>query len=528
MTSPIPPRNLIPGQYQIGNLIMGRGTTVRVETFDIKPYDVNPQDHQVSLSDEMRFGIDSFKPTTIEITFHVLHNRLLPGYEDRIPNFWKDMPKAADFQREWRFDEGRKIWGSIKPLYVCGKDRVTRMVYGRPRQFTYAKDSEYTESVQCIGEFQRSDTLAYTATESYVELAGGAVPWYFIRPDGDSPTWFRIVAFGPMTNPKFLVGNHNIDLATSIEEGEILEVSSYPWMRRAVNSNRINLAANMIGNSQYLDRMQIPYNQVVPIRWTSDELNTWYPDLGNKSWEEDIQSEKMFRLPDFYEQITGRTVVRLDVFNFVNQEPFWTPSKFIGSGVLSSTNVIIDREHLFNSEYQYSEARITEPFGGRSGIVIMCNDDMTNYVVLDVQTGVFNEDKLVIRHGTGPTSWSTSKAEHTLGPIGSFSETDRVGIGYNPDNNTYSAYLNGNIVANWVDTGNITDTVNGRHQAYIFDMDGNLLTWGTGFRNLLFYDRKGGVPQPIPPGETPFGPPPAGSLVGRAFLLWHDAWSTIV
>lgn len=527
MTTPIGPKNLIPGQYQIGNMVFGRGTTVPVETFDIKPYDVNPQDHQVSLSDEMRFGIDSYKPTTIEITFHVLSNRLLPGFEDTIPNFWRDMPNVADFQREWRFDEGRKIWGSIKPLYACGKDRITRMIYGRPRQFTYAKDSERAESVQCLGEFQRSDTLAYTAQEQYIELAGGAVPWYFNSAGGDSPTWFRILAYGPMTKPKFLVGNHNVDLDTTIKEGEVLEVSSYPWLRRAVDSNRVNLAANMIGKSQYLDRMQIPWNETIPVRWTSDELNTWFPDLGNKTWEEDIQSEKMFNLPTYYEQITGRTVVRFDLFNFTNGAPFLTPSKFIGSGAFSSINVIIDREHKFNSEYQYSEARVTEPFGGRSGIAIMCNGDMTNYAVLDVQTGIFNEDKLVIRHGTSPTTWSASKAQFSLGPTGSFKETDRVGIGYEPTTKTYSAYLNGNIVANWADSGNLID-INNRHQAYLFDMDANLLTPGTGFRDLLFYDRKGGVPQPIPPGAYPIGPPPAGSLVGRAFMLWHDAWSTIV
>lgn len=526
MTQPYPPRNLISGQYQIGRHIFGRGTTVRVETFDIKPYDINPQDHQVSLSDEIRFGIDSFKPTLIEITFHVLHNKLLPGYEDLFPNFWEDMPKAADFQKEWRFDEGRKIWGSIKPLYVCGKDDVTRMVYGRPRQFTYGKDSDYTESLQCLGQFQRSDTLAYTAHESYIELAGGVLPWYLTRTGGDSATWFRILAYGPMTNPKFTVGIHNIELNYEIEEGEVLEVSSYPWMRRAVDSKRINLAAYLMGKSEYLDRMQIPWAEEVPVRWTSEELNTWVPDLGNQTWEQDINSLKQGPVPDYFTVLMGRALVRYDLFNSLQlAPPILTPSKFISNGVFQNTTAIIDNTHFFNSGDQYSEARLTEILG-RSGIVIMSNANMTNYGMVEVNADFFEHSIRIRGGGTSPTDWGPIRAQYTHTPA-AFSEFDVVGIGYEEDTSTFTAYLNRDPVCTWPDTTHFVNQAN-RHQGYIFDLSGDLLTQGIGFRNLLSYDRAGGIPPPIEPGEFPPGPPPPGSLVGRAFLFWHDAWSTIV
>lgn len=526
MTQPIKPRNLISGQYQIGNLIFGRGTTVPVETFDIKPYDVNPQDHQVSLSDEIRFGIDSFKPTTIEVTFHVLYNKLLPGYEDAFENFWEDMPKASHFQREWRFDEGRKIWGSIKPLYCCGKDDVTRMVYGRPRQFTYAKDSDYSETVQCLGQFQRSDTLAYTAKESYIELAGGVLPWYLTRTGGDSDTWFRILAYGPMTNPKFTVGIHSIELDYEIEEGEALEISSYPWMRRAVDSKRINLAAYLIGKSEYLDRMIVPYGQEVPVRWTSEELNTWMPDLGNQTWEQDIQDLKFGPLPSYFTTLMGKATVRYDLFNSVQfGAPIMTPSKYINANIFQATTAIIDNTHQFNSGDQYSEARLTEILG-RSGIVIMSNDDMTNYGMVEVNADLFQHSMTIRAGGTSPTNIGPIRAEYVHTPA-AFSEFDVVGIGYEEDTSTFTAYLNREPVCTWPDTTHVVNQAN-RHQGYIFDIAGDLLTQGIGFRSLLSYDRAGGIPSPIVPGELPPGPPPAGSPVGRAFLFWHDAWSTIV
>jgi len=525
----IPPRNLISGQYQIGRQIFGRGTTVRVETFDIKPYDVNAQDHQVNLSDEIRFGIDSFKPTTIEITFHVLYNKLLPGYESMYPNFWEDMPKAADFQREWRFDEGRKIWGSIKPLYACGKDHVTRMIFGRPRHFTYAKDSDYSETIQCLGEFQRADTLAYTAEETYIEMAGGALPWYLTRAGGDSDSWFRILAYGPMTNPKFTVGIHNINLDYSIEEGEALEICSYPWQRRAVDSKRINLSAYMIGDSQYLDRMTLPVHQEIPVRWTSEELNTWVPDLGSQTWEQDIDSLDTGPLPGFFTTLVGKALVRFDMLNSVQLGiPIATPSKFIGNAILGNTSAIIDNTHLFATGKQYSEARITEPFAGRSAIVIMSNPDMTNYAMLEVTTDLFS-NWLKIRTGSGPTAHGAVRTEWQLPVPNLWQETDVVGISYDDTTSTFQMHLNREPVgAPWVDSTHIVNQAN-RSQGYIFDMDGNLLSQGIGFRNLTSYDiPTGSIPEPIEPGEYPPGPPPPGSTVGRAFLFWHDAWSTIV
>ena len=74
--------NLIPGQYQIDNYVIGKGTNVIVEQFDAKPYDVNAQDYQLPRSDEIRFGFDQLKPTTVEIQMQVIYNRLLEPFTD--------------------------------------------------------------------------------------------------------------------------------------------------------------------------------------------------------------------------------------------------------------------------------------------------------------------------------------------------------------------------------------------------------------------------------------------------------------
>lgn len=262
------PSNLVPGQYQIGNLIFGRGTNISVDSFDIKPYDINQQDHQISRNDEMRFGIDQLKPTTIEITMHVLNNKLIHPYESLIPNFWANMPKVSDVHEEWRADNVRQIWGEMKPLYFCGKDGITRVIYGRPGQFTYAKDSERTEAVQILAQFRCGDTLAYTSQEGAVLVYGGTS--YLTRLTGNCDSWLRIIIAGPTSNPVVNIGNQQISLGgVTVASNATLEISSYPWQRRVVGSNGVNYAANLNGTTKYLDKLKIPVGVSTAVNWSA-------------------------------------------------------------------------------------------------------------------------------------------------------------------------------------------------------------------------------------------------------------------
>lgn len=78
---------LLPGQYQLGDLVMGKHTNIIVTNFEAQPYDVNAQDYQISRSDEMRFGSDHFKPTSVQMTMEVIYNKLLEPFAASDPNF---------------------------------------------------------------------------------------------------------------------------------------------------------------------------------------------------------------------------------------------------------------------------------------------------------------------------------------------------------------------------------------------------------------------------------------------------------
>ena len=270
-------RNLVPGQWQIGDIVMGFGTNIKVETVDEKPYDVNAQDYQVARSDEVQFGFDQFKPTTIELTVQVQHNKLLPMFAGTIPNFWHSMPTIHDLAREWRFDEGRGIWGQMKPLYVCSKlDETEKIVFGRPGQFGITADDKYSngEIVHALLEFRRGDTFSYGIFENAVSLTQADPNATINGTGGQGPSWLRVLLEGPITHPIItfttmfgLTPTIVIDLNYTIAAGEIVEISGYPWSRRIVNNANppVALPAHLIGDTPYLDKLRFNFDSDVGI-----------------------------------------------------------------------------------------------------------------------------------------------------------------------------------------------------------------------------------------------------------------------
>jgi hypothetical protein len=273
------PVNLVAGQYQFGNCLFGRGTTVRVEDFKINPYDVNVQDYQITRADEMGFGWDQLKPTTIEITFHVLNNRMLPGYESLIPNFWSEMPTVADFQKEWKFDQGRYVWGATKSLYVCDRNGLTKQVFCRPGQFTPGNNTSYTETVQCIGELRRLDTHAYGITEHVSQVMTQASPTVTIAgTDGDGPSWLYLLIRGPVTDPVITIdGLYNqpnpvaFPVARTVADGEVIEINGQPWTRRSVSSNGEEISADL---GEYEDKLRFYCEDTIELTLTGTGMNS--------------------------------------------------------------------------------------------------------------------------------------------------------------------------------------------------------------------------------------------------------------
>jgi hypothetical protein len=511
--------NMVPGQYQIGNRVIGRGTTVRIETFEVKPYDQNNQDYQVTFSDQVNFGQDTFKPSTIEMTFDVINNKLRPGYEALIPNFWDEMPTVSEFSAIWRNDPMRLQAGSMVPLYICGKDGVTRVVYGRPGQFTYTKEEEYDEFTQCLGEFRRGDTLAYTAKEEYFKLEQNSAPIYFMRENGDGPdSWLRLLLVGPLTNPVITIGGRQLRLNFTIEAGNIAEISSYPWARRAVDANGLNLSEFMIGKDQYLDKFVFPYAQPVPLKWTSDEVNTFVPVLGDQNWHENIDGYSMFAPPPGFAQINSQTAVRFDLFNWsVANSLIPTPRKYLGAALGAVNAASIYTLQKFNTPNQRAETQVVNPglWLGQSVLTIMTNATMSQLVGVMVDNQIVGQHYLRIVSG----SWDNMLVHsswHYPNPLG-FNEHCKVGISYEPTTKTYTAWFTDGItgwqsVASWPDTSDTIPTgVDNRYQGYVFNVNGApVAVQGCGFCNTLAYDTLSESTQ-----------------LGEVYVLWRDSWSTV-
>lgn len=510
-------KNLVPGQWQIGDIVMGYGTNIKMESVDVKPYDIDDQDYQVSLADEKRFGLDSFKPTTIEFTMQVLHNRLLPEFENDIPNFWHNMPNINMLAREWRGDSIRRNWGQMTPMYVCSKlDGIPKIIFGRTGQFGATHDDEYNkgEVIKALGEFRRADTLAYALEESGFELALNQDPVYLTRDGGDGPdSWLRVLMYGPIDKPVVTIGDQQIEFDITLPEGKVIEVSSYPWQRRAVDSDRTNLSASLIGKTVYLDQLKIPYKVPTPIKWTTRSINTWVPTLGNQSWMEDIENHNLFAIPDTFITLAGRAAVRYDFFNFGSAVfPWITPRQYLAAGIFDSKTAVLYNAKKYATEYQYAEAKIVEAHYGKSAICIMSNETMTNYACAVVEN-TFAGRFLHIATGNSPTSITVRQSWAKPNLLG-WRETDRVGIGFDPDTKTYTGYVNKTPVVTWQDNTDIVSTgTDNRSQGFLFDIDGNLLTDGIGFADIIAYDTK-----------TELLDNNAG---GRIAVLWRDTYTTI-
>lgn len=281
-------RNLERGQYQLGDLIMGPYTPFKVESIDIGNYDINAQDTQNQMSSEINFGQDTLKPAPLQMTINVMVNRMLPNIagltnDVRVLNF-DDDPNLADLQREWRAEETLMNWGVIKPLLFCGTDGIVRQFFGRPGKFTYKKHKQIDGLYfQCQAEFRRSDTFAYSNTEFYVDF-NYDVPQTITRVNGNASSWLRFIIAGPVAHPIINFGDRQIELDTThpdlatiypsgiIPAGVGVEISSYPWERRVVDSNGISLASYIVTDRPYLDTIRFPYNSPTVISWTGTSL----------------------------------------------------------------------------------------------------------------------------------------------------------------------------------------------------------------------------------------------------------------
>lgn len=279
-----------PYQYQLNGITFGRDTQIPVAKVDLQPYNVNNQDFQVQRSDENRFGVDTLAPSPIIFTMSVLNNYELesmsgmstaPAPDDLFAN---NNYLLNELAAVWKNPSLRMTWGATVPLLCCDKTGQVRRVYGRPGKFAHAARSKAGNSwIDVQAEFRRADTYAHSDIEYFVghptDLTKGLPPdgttsVNASRLDGDGDSWLRILFYGPMTHPVVQYGDQTLELNSTIGPGVVLEISSYPWSRRVVDSNGINRRTQLIGDTLYLDQIKFPTVSDMNITWTCAGADT--------------------------------------------------------------------------------------------------------------------------------------------------------------------------------------------------------------------------------------------------------------
>lgn len=264
-------KNLRPHQFQIGELVFGAHTQYLVRGIKVGSYNVKDQDFQVAQANEIRMGQDALQAVPITFTIGVKDNAPMRYIPNTLPAdlVLKSSKLLPALQKEWKADEVRQQWGELKPLSFCDGYGSTRRIYGRPRKFEYTRKTPMSQWNNVTAEYARIDTLSYAETESAVSLVNGADPAFYTRDGGDAHAWYRILLYGPMRDPVIDVGVDNFVLDHDIAAGDYVEISSYPWQRRVVDNNGINLRRRLIGNTKYLDVPKLPPNTSIPMSWSA-------------------------------------------------------------------------------------------------------------------------------------------------------------------------------------------------------------------------------------------------------------------
>jgi hypothetical protein len=275
---------LSPYQYQLGDIKFGRDTQIPIQKVDIQTYNVNNQDFQVQRSDENRFGVDTLAPSPIVFTMSVLNNYELdsmagmsaaPFPDDLFANNNNLLSQLA---AEWKNPSLRMTWGATVPLLFCDKSGDVRRIYGRPGKFAHAPRNKAGENwIDVQAEFRRADTYAHSDLEYLVghptDLTRGLPPdgttaVTASRLGGDGDSWLRFLIYGPMTHAVIQYGSYTLELASTIASATLLEVSSYPWARRVVDSLGVNHRTEVVGSTLYLDQIKFPADSSMNIHWT--------------------------------------------------------------------------------------------------------------------------------------------------------------------------------------------------------------------------------------------------------------------
>lgn len=250
-------------QFELDGYVFGNGLPIFVDEDGFDPGDMDwaVQDTQNAINGSTMFGRDVTTASTWTFALHT--NTETP--EDALAEL--DAMGAVWLQEQ---EDSR----AVNALRYCLGGR-TRVVYGRPRKFTYKMNNRFLSGyVPPMATFVRADSLHYDDTPKQLDLkiapsiAGGFVfptawpitfdrPADFVNPSavvvgGTGKTAPIVTFYGPVTNPSIQIGDFLLALDGSIGEGGSVEVDMRPWAQTV--KRRGNAAAVRLGRDVRLAR----------------------------------------------------------------------------------------------------------------------------------------------------------------------------------------------------------------------------------------------------------------------------------
>lgn len=256
-------------QYQIGDVVFGNGTPIRVSSFSPGGYEVVANDTPRERADEISFGRDSLSPQPIVFEMSVIDNfNIAFGPNFRVDG-WPSGPELLErLGSEWRASETRQNWNAQKALHYR-KNGIQKVIFGRPRKMTVTTGKLGGEFIPVVADFMPVDTLAYSS-DLISRFVARDVDLAITRPSsgGKGDSWIEAYVDGPIVNPTIDFGIWKAQFNYTVAAGETIELNSTPWLRRVVSSNGQYLSARLIGDSAYLDEMKIPPSTTTTARLT--------------------------------------------------------------------------------------------------------------------------------------------------------------------------------------------------------------------------------------------------------------------
>ena len=254
--------DLLPRQFAIGEMLMGKGTPVDVTSFDPGSPEITDQDVTLPGEDGSAYGLDTLDGPVLTLEMSVDEDT-----EAACRDVWRQLA------REWRNPRLRDDPLAVTSLSVATWHGTPVRVFGRPRKFDLA-NGVYLKNgrVDLQAEFKAADWKWYGEEEKTQTLrllpsvpdSGIVFPLAFpitwgsyteSRADtvvnaGDTDTWPVVTFSGPVTNPSLeLVGaGLKVTWQGSLAYDQSITLDTRPWMRTVLDQSGASAAGRLRGN----------------------------------------------------------------------------------------------------------------------------------------------------------------------------------------------------------------------------------------------------------------------------------------